>query len=52
MKNIELNLTVEETNTILEALSQAPYKLVFELVSKIQETAQGQLETTNEDASA
>jgi hypothetical protein len=39
MTNIQLNLTLEETNTVLEALGQMPYARVYMLVAKIQQQA-------------
>jgi len=39
-----LDLTVNEINLILQALGQAPYASVFELVQKIREQAQSQIQ--------
>ncbi len=39
MTTIPLNLTLEETNTILEALGQMPYARVYTLIAKIQQQA-------------
>lgn len=39
MSPIQLNLTLEETNTVLEALGQMPYARVYLLVQKIQQQA-------------
>jgi hypothetical protein len=39
MSAIQLNLTLEETNTVLEALGQMPYARVYLLVQKIQQQA-------------
>jgi hypothetical protein len=39
MTMIPLNLTLEETNTILEALGQMPYARVYMLIAKIQQQA-------------
>jgi hypothetical protein len=36
---IDLNLSVQEINLILQALGQAPYTHVFEIVAKIQAQA-------------
>ena len=41
--NITLNLTLEEVNKILSALGSQPYAEVYEIVSKIQQQAQGQM---------
>lgn len=46
---INLELTVDETNVILFALSEKPYKDVFELIAKIREQAQPQTEKENEN---
>lgn len=39
MTPIQLSLTLEETNTVLEALGQMPYARVYLLVQKIQQQA-------------
>lgn len=39
MSTISLNLTLEETNIMLEALGQMPYARVYLLVQKIQQQA-------------
>ena len=39
MPTIQLNLTLEETNTVLEALGQLPYARVYLLIQKIQQQA-------------
>ena len=39
-----LDLTVNEINLILQALGNAPYASVFELVQKIREQAQAQVQ--------
>lgn len=44
MKNIELNLTIDETNVLMEALGQMPYLRVHLLIRKIQQQATPQLE--------
>lgn len=43
MKEINLKLTVDETNQILDALGNLPFKSVFGLIQKIQNQAAGQL---------
>jgi len=51
MQNIELKLSVEETNLILEALGAMPFSKVYALIAKIQEQANQQLNSgsqTNE----
>jgi hypothetical protein len=39
MSAIQLDLTLEETNMVLEALGQMPYARVYLLVQKIQQQA-------------
>ena len=41
---MKLDLTINEINLILQALGNAPYAQVFELVQKIREQAQGQIQ--------
>jgi hypothetical protein len=48
MQEIKLNLSIAETNLILEALGQMPYVRVFELIANIQQQAQAQLSATQE----
>ena len=40
---MKLELTIAEINMILQALGNAPYAQVFELVQKIQQQAQAQI---------
>jgi hypothetical protein len=40
---MKLDLTINEVNLILQALGNAPYAQVFELVQKIREQAQSQI---------
>jgi len=40
-----LDLTINEVNLILQALGNAPYAQVFELVQKIRDQAQSQIQT-------
>ena len=44
MPELELKLTLPEINVLLEALGGLPYKQVFQLVAKIQQQAQAQLQ--------
>jgi hypothetical protein len=44
MKPIELALTLEEINVILEALGQQPFVRVHQLIAKIQQQATAQLQ--------
>jgi hypothetical protein len=43
---MKLELTINEVNMILQALGNAPYAQVFELVGKIREQAQAQAQST------
>ncbi len=43
MKNLRLNLSVNETNLILEGLGQMPYARVFDLVENLQKQAAQEL---------
>ncbi len=43
MKELKFELTVDETNLILEALGGMPFKTVFGLINKIQQQAGSQL---------
>jgi len=43
MDNLTLNLTLEEINTVLEALGQMPYVRVYQLILKIQQQSAPQL---------
>lgn len=42
-RDIQLDLTIEETNVVLEALGQMPYVRVHLLIDKLQQQATGQL---------
>ena len=46
MQNTKLHfeLTIEETNLVLEALGQLPFVRVFNLIGRLQEAARGQVE--------
>ena len=46
--NIELNLTVDEINIILNALANRPYGEVAELIGKIHNEGEKQLISENE----
>lgn len=43
MKEISLDLTIDEANLILEALGQLPFIKVYTLIGKLQEQARRQL---------
>jgi hypothetical protein len=47
MKDIRLEITVEETNLILEALGNRPFTRVYELIGKIQAQASEQIQSQN-----
>lgn len=42
---MKIDLTINEINVILQALGNAPYAQVFELVEKIRTQAQAQVQT-------
>lgn len=43
MNEIELKITVEEANLMLEALGQLPFARVYALVAKLQQQASAQI---------
>jgi hypothetical protein len=45
---MKLELTINEVNMILQALGNAPYAQVFELVEKIRTQAQAQVQSTEQ----
>jgi hypothetical protein len=49
---MKLELTINDVNVILQALGNAPYAQVFELVEKIREQVQPQLAAKQGDAAA
>jgi hypothetical protein len=44
MNTIKLELNIDETNLILEALGQLPFARVYALIGRIQEQAHAQLQ--------
>lgn len=46
---MKLELTLNEINTIMQALGNAPYAQVFEIVQKIREQVQAQMTTPTEE---
>ena len=44
MNELELKLTLPEINQILEALGAMPYRHVYQLIAKIQQQAETQLQ--------
>jgi len=49
MKEIKLNLNIDDANLILEALGTLPFARVFGLIGKIQEQAGQQLNGKTEE---
>jgi hypothetical protein len=47
---MKLELTINDVNMILQALGNAPYAQVFELVEKIRTQAQAQVQTTEQQS--
>ncbi len=43
-KPIQIDLTLSEVNQILEGLGQLPYIQVYQLIGKVQQQAQAQLQ--------
>ncbi len=52
MKEVNLQLSVEETNLILESLGNLPFVRVYGLINKIQAQAQHQLESNGKATEA
>lgn len=48
MKDINLNLSTEEANTLLEALGNMPYVKVFQIIDKIQQQASAQMSPSDD----
>ena len=51
MNKLQIDLTVDQTNLVLEALGQLPYHRVASLIASIQQQAQEQLQTGHTDTS-
>jgi hypothetical protein len=47
MQEVQLQLTLAEVNQILDALGEKSYKQVYQLVLKIQQQAEAQLQENN-----
>lgn len=45
MKTIKLELNIDQTNLVLEALGALPFARVFQLVAQIQEQARPQMQS-------
>jgi hypothetical protein len=43
MKQLSIELTVDETNLVLTALSKLPYEVSYVLIDKVKSSAQSQL---------
>jgi hypothetical protein len=43
MQDLQLRLTLAEVNQILDALGERPYKQTYQLIGKIQQQAEAQL---------
>jgi len=52
VEKLTLELSVDEANTLLEALGEMPYRKVYELVVKIQQQASSQLGEKNQPAAS
>lgn len=50
MKEVDLKLTVEEANILLNALGNMPYGQVYQLIAKIHEQASAQTEGISGDS--
>jgi hypothetical protein len=44
MQQIDLKLSLDDVNTILEALGQMPYIRVYQLIAKLQQQAEPQVQ--------
>lgn len=51
MPELQLTLTLHETNLILEALGEMPFARVHQLIAKIQQQAHAQLQATQNPTS-
>ncbi len=49
MKHLQITLTLDQANHILEALSHQPYQQVYELIAHIQQSAQAQYQKSQEE---
>jgi hypothetical protein len=50
MQQVQLELTLAEVNQILDALGDKPYKQVYQLIIKIQQQAENQLQKNDQQA--
>jgi hypothetical protein len=52
MQQVQLELTLAEVNQILDALGDKSYKQVYQLIIKIQQQAENQLQKNDQKATA
>ncbi|HEY5814448.1 MAG TPA: hypothetical protein VIT23_17565 [Terrimicrobiaceae bacterium] len=50
IQEVQLQLALAEVNQILDALGDKSYKQVYQLIIKIQQQAENQLQKTNQQA--
>jgi hypothetical protein len=50
MPEVQLQLTLAEVNQILDALGEKSYKQVYQLIVKIQQQAENQLQQNDQQA--
>ena len=50
MQEVQLQLTLAEVNQILDALGEKSYKQVYQLIIKIQQQAENQLQQNDRQA--
>ena len=50
MQEVQLQLTLAEVNQILDALGEKSYKQVYQLIIKIQQQAESQLQQNDRQA--
>ena len=50
MQEVQLQLTLAEVNQILDALGEKSYKQVYQLIIKIQQQAESQLQKNDQQA--
>lgn len=48
MNNLRLELSIDDTNLILEALGNLPFARVFQLIGRVQEQARAQVEAAQQ----
>jgi hypothetical protein len=51
MQELQFNLTLDETNLVLEALGGMPFVRVHQLIAKMQQQAHAQLQVTKDPTS-